>query len=111
MYSYPGVPWRTAEAIVVCRQLGYATTGAKVYYDNRYGFGSGQIWLAGVQCSGYETQLQLCQYQPNGYYQFSNYYTASMSCQGKEESLQIYTCKCLKFIKPFFTTQKLAMNV
>ena len=83
VYSYPQMPWRTAEAIVVCRQLGYATIEAKVYTDNRFGAGSSQTWVTGVRCSSYESKLQLCQYQLNGYYQYSNYYTATMGCLGE----------------------------
>ena len=89
VYGYPQMPWRTAEAIVVCRQLGYATTGANVYTDNRFGTGASQTWVTDVRCSSYESKLQLCQYQLNGYYQYNNYYSATMRCLGEKYVAEI----------------------
>ena len=59
---HPYAHWRTAEANVVCRQLGFAPFGSTVYRDNRYGVGNGtdQYWLTSVVCNGYKSELQFC---------------------------------------------------
>ena len=46
-----------ADARVVCRMLGYPDGQ---YISNRYGAGSGRIWLDNVRCSGTETSIADC---------------------------------------------------
>ncbi|XP_019850025.1 PREDICTED: deleted in malignant brain tumors 1 protein-like isoform X9 [Amphimedon queenslandica] len=56
--------WSNANAQVVCRQLGYPTTGA--YYRDRayFGQGTGSIVLDDVSCVGNETSLyQQCSHR------------------------------------------------
>ena len=86
IYGHPYAHWRTAEANVVCRQLGFAAFGSAVYRDNRYGVGNGtdQYWLTYVICNGYKSELQFCQYQINGYLYNANY-TAAITCKGRNE--------------------------
>jgi len=48
----------SASARVVCYMLGYSNVGYVI--GNRYGAGSGPIWLDNVQCRGTETNLTNC---------------------------------------------------
>jgi hypothetical protein len=51
--------WHIYNAIVVCRELGYA--GArKVVERATYGNGSGPIWMDNVNCYGTESKLKYC---------------------------------------------------
>ena len=59
--------WNSADAIVVCRQLGFSATDAQALF----GFddvpdGTGQIWLDDVRCVGTETRLIDCAARPLG---------------------------------------------
>ena len=49
-----------AEAQVVCRMLGYSTTGAQAFGNAYFGQGAGSIILDDVGCSGSETSLFDC---------------------------------------------------
>ena len=50
--------WDTADATVVCRQLGYSSAWG--YGSARYGQGSGPIWLSKLNCMGNESNLTDC---------------------------------------------------
>lgn len=53
----------TADANVVCRQMGYHN-GAKSFKDNAYfGYGGGPVILDGVECEGTETDITECTFQ------------------------------------------------
>ena len=51
--------WDDTDAGVVCRQLGFGSSGTPVY---RAGFGAGtkSIWLDNVMCTGSESVLTVC---------------------------------------------------
>ena len=49
-----------SDAKVVCRQLGYSTSNAKVLGGAYYGPGGGPVWLDEVTCSGSESRLSYC---------------------------------------------------
>ena len=49
-------------ATVVCRQLGYPTSHARVVGVDYFGEGSGPIWPEGVNCTGSESNLVDCQH-------------------------------------------------
>jgi len=51
--------WDDTDAGVVCRQLGYGSSGTAVGSAG-FGQGSGLIWLDGVSCIGNETSLPEC---------------------------------------------------
>ena len=51
--------WDDTDAGVVCRQLGFGTSG--ISYSNAYfGQGSGPIWLHNAQCVGSESTVINC---------------------------------------------------
>ena len=53
------------DAIVVCRQLGYPTEGARAIGSSVWGQGSGPFWLSQVQCDSSESNLFDCEYTEN----------------------------------------------
>ncbi|KAL9964916.1 hypothetical protein ACROYT_G028629 [Oculina patagonica] len=53
--------WDLQDANVVCRELGYAGAVTAVRYAaDRYGQGTGVIWMSYVDCKGNETSLLEC---------------------------------------------------
>ena len=50
----------TADAEVVCRQLGYSTSNVEFHGGAYYGSGSGPVWLDELTCSGDEMRLDHC---------------------------------------------------
>ena len=54
--------WDTADAQVVCRQLGYPTSNAIAFVNAYFGTGSGSIVMDNVFCVGYESSLFSCTY-------------------------------------------------
>eukprot|EP00731_Ephydatia_muelleri_P013551 Em0007g861a len=71
--------WSYANALVVCRQLGFPTALEAVSYAG-FGQGTGQIWLDNVQCNGNETSLLQCSYNPFGVHDCSHYEDAGVRC-------------------------------
>ncbi|XP_025008324.3 antigen WC1.1-like, partial [Gallus gallus] len=71
--------WDTADADVVCRQLscGWAVEAAG---SARFGEGSGQIWLDGVNCSGTEAALWDCHVQAWGQHDCGHKEDAGVVC-------------------------------
>ena len=51
--------WNTADATVVCRQLGFHLP-ASAYGSAYYGQGAGPIWLSRLSCFGNESNLFEC---------------------------------------------------
>ena len=51
--------WSSIDAGVVCRQLGFGSSGTAVYSAG-FGQGSGSIWLDNVACTGSESTLASC---------------------------------------------------
>ena len=51
--------WDSADARVVCRQLGFGSSG-RAYKSAYYGQGIGPIWLSNVSCIGTESNLAEC---------------------------------------------------
>ena len=51
--------WDTADATVVCRQLGFYSS-VRAYRSATYGRGAGPIWLSRLSCFGNESSLFEC---------------------------------------------------
>ena len=51
--------WGTADATVVCRQLGFYSP-VRAYRSAHYGHGTGPIWLSKLACFGNESNLFEC---------------------------------------------------
>ncbi|KAL5510624.1 hypothetical protein EMCRGX_G006193 [Ephydatia muelleri] len=71
--------WDNNDAAVVCRQLGYSTSGASTYYLSS---GDGAIYMNNVNCRGTELSLFQCDYQSliGDYYPCSHSYDAGVYC-------------------------------
>ena len=66
-----------AAARVVCRMLGY---GHGLVVGNRYGAGSGRIWLDDVVCNGTEMNVVNCQHRGWGLHDCYHSEDVSVSC-------------------------------
>ena len=92
----------TAEAKVVCRQLGYSTFGAIGYSFSRFGGGTGGIFLDNLGCRGYESKLLDCTRPKIGVHNCNHNADAGVRCQGsttvsREERL------CSATVQPYPT--------
>ena len=70
--------WGTADAQVVCRQLGYPTNNSVAYRRAIFGRGSGPIHLDDVACVGTESSLFNCGY--TSYHNCSHHQDAGVRC-------------------------------
>eukprot|EP00057_Strongylocentrotus_purpuratus_P009587 XP_011664061.1 PREDICTED: deleted in malignant brain tumors 1 protein-like [Strongylocentrotus purpuratus] len=71
--------WDLDDAKVVCRQLGFDGALAALP-QARFGKGSGDIFLDGVQCNGTETNLRDCKHKGIGVHDCIHKEDASVSC-------------------------------
>ena len=74
--------WDLRDAIVVCRQLGYATAERRSS-NAEFGQGTGRIWLDNVDCSGTESMLSGCFADPWGTNDCVHSDDAGVVCAGK----------------------------
>jgi len=95
--------WGSADATVVCRQLGYSTHGQKLqpncgfedvtlyvmstdavaFTNARFGLGVGPIFLDRVDCNGNESYLLNCSSSFYVYCSSGHYRDAGVRCQGR----------------------------
>ena len=73
-------------ANVVCRMLGYDSGNVKI--DVEFGRGTGEIWMDGVSCSGYEASLFDCQHRGWGVHDCFHSEDVGVACSnnGKDYS-------------------------
>lgn len=84
--------WGDVDAAVVCRQLGYNTTGAMGLNFAFFGQGTGPILIDDVACTGTETRLISCTHTPIGTHNCIHFEDASVRCPapfGKDNSSNI----------------------
>ena len=72
--------WELDDAKVVCRQLGFEGALAALPRA-RFGQGSGDIFLDGVQCNGTETKLKDCKHKGIGVHDCGHKEDASVICR------------------------------
>ena len=74
--------WDSIDAGVVCRQLGFGSSGSS-YYSAYFGQGSGPIWLDSVTCTGNESTIAGCgHFGVNITRSCSHYEDAGVRCSG-----------------------------
>ena len=75
--------WSTADARVVCQQLGHGSPIATPWIA-RFPQGSGRIWLDDVSCSGRETSLAFCSHSGIGLHNCDHSEDVSVKCNAGE---------------------------
>uniref|UniRef100_A0A8C5PEY7 SRCR domain-containing protein n=1 Tax=Leptobrachium leishanense TaxID=445787 RepID=A0A8C5PEY7_9ANUR len=77
--------WDTANAAVVCRQLGCGNSNGDSYSLQRsaFGAGSGRIWLDEVVCTGNELALWECPHQEWGIHDCGHNEDVGVICDGE----------------------------
>ncbi|XP_038052381.1 uncharacterized protein LOC119725091 [Patiria miniata] len=77
--SVCGSNWRTEEANVVCRQLGYPSA-SQAWQNAHFGQGSGPVLLSNVACDGHESRIDQCDYRGWLMSSCSHYYDVGVTC-------------------------------
>ena len=76
--------WGNTDAIVVCRQLGYNTTGATAFNFAFFGQGTGPILIDDVECTGSEDRLISCRHTPIGVHNCIHLEDSGVRCPAPE---------------------------
>ena len=71
--------WDLNDAQVVCNELGLGKATA-ARHDSFYGYGSGQIWLYNLNCTGTEWSIVNCSHYGWGSYYCGHYNDAGVRC-------------------------------
>jgi len=74
--------WDGRDAQVVCRQLGFGTTGSSIISFRPSATASVPIWLDDMQCNGFETKLIDCRHNGIGSHDCSHNEDAGVNCEG-----------------------------
>ena len=72
--------WDSTDARVVCKQLGYPSSGAIAFYGAYFGSGYGPIWLDDVNCNGSESNLLNCTNYGIGIHNCGHHEDAGVRC-------------------------------
>lgn len=54
------IGWDDTDASVVCKQLGFGSSGTAILDVNTFGPGTGRVFLSNVRCSSNDTTLSSC---------------------------------------------------
>eukprot|EP00057_Strongylocentrotus_purpuratus_P030235 XP_781085.3 PREDICTED: scavenger receptor cysteine-rich type 1 protein M130 [Strongylocentrotus purpuratus] len=68
------------EARVACRELGLDTTEYQTFDASKFGEGNGTIWLAEVNCNGWESTLDSCAHNSYGVHSCSHSMDVGLTC-------------------------------
>ena len=98
--------WDDTDAGVVCRQLGFGSSGTSYSYAY-FGQGSGSIWLNSVTCSGTESTLAEC-----GHYGLNDHVSrycghhddAGVRCQDNTGAYDYYICSLVIYNSIYVST-------
>lgn len=71
--------WDINDAHVICRQLGFPSA-TQAFDSAMHGEGSGQIWIDGLDCTGYELQISECNNYGWGNHDCDHSEDASLEC-------------------------------
>ena len=74
--------WDDRDAQVVCRQLGFGTTGSNIHRFQPSAASSVPIWLDNVNCNGFEEKLINCQHNGIEIHGCSHSEDAGVNCGG-----------------------------
>ncbi|KAM9603770.1 scavenger receptor cysteine-rich domain-containing protein SCART1-like [Morphnus guianensis] len=85
--------WDLSDAAVVCHQLGCGGA-VEAAGSARFGEGSGQIWLDGVNCSGAEAALWDCPARPWGKHECGHKEDAGVICSEKQSQPHTSSSSC-----------------
>jgi hypothetical protein len=83
------------DAIVVCRQLGYTSSGATALSNAHFGQGSDDIVMDDVACSGSESKLTYCSYTSS--HNCGHNEDASVQCQQSIIGVCSHTTACTAY--------------
>ena len=94
--------WGTADATVVCRQLGFHSWG-RAYGSANFGQGTGPIWLSRLSCFGNESSLFKCGLSKVGTKNCTHSNDAGVQCgyyyYGYDTIRRKYLIKCMFKLK------------
>jgi len=74
--------WDDKDATVVCRQLGFGSTGNGIQRFPQSATTSVPIWLDDVNCNGHESKLIECRQNPIGSHNCVHSEDAGVNCEG-----------------------------
>ena len=75
----------TNDAVVVCRQLGFPTTGAVAFRDtSMFGYTTGPVFLDQLDCRGSETNVMECKQNKYGLSECDLAEIAGVQCIGED---------------------------
>ena len=81
----------TNDAVVVCKQLGFPTTGAVAFRDtSMFGSTSGPVFLDQLDCQGTETSVIECS-NIIGLSECDSTEIAGVQCIGEHNGINLYT--------------------
>ena len=88
--------WSSINAGVVCRQLGFGSSGTG-YYNAHFGQGSGPVWLDSVTCYGNESTIVSCgHFGVNITRSWTHSQDAGVMCFTEQGTIYVLVCHDVK---------------
>ena len=89
--------WSTTDAAVVCRQLGFGSSGI-AFHSAYFGQGLGPIWLDSITCTGSESTLLSCGHLGiNVTRSCNSYEIAGVRCH-ETQGMYVTIIKCMYYL-------------